>query len=234
MKYLIILIFPILCIAQAQKTTWETMKSEWKSPFYDDEALEVLTYGTVITAFMALHREDHFDRIQEKMAEDDPMGKYHVIGDYGGKLVPNLFYMGWWYYKGRKDRFWLMTKASFYAGMTTTVLKKTFNEPRPHKGDNNSFPSGHTTTAFAFASVVAMEHETVYGVSAYALATYVGLSRMNDNAHYLHDVVFGATLGISYGISLWNQQQKAKKVASTPFILVPFEDGAILSSVYNW
>lgn len=232
---LILLLMAQFTFAQEKSSTWNTFKTEWQSPYYDDEAWEIFKIGAGITAAIVLNRETHFDKIQHQMHEDEPMGKYSFIGDYGGKTVPNLIYMGWWYYKGNKKRFWLMTKATLYSGMTTTVLKRIANQPRPHRGDNNSFPSGHTTTAFAFASVVGMEHEIPYGIAAYGLATWVGLSRMNDNAHYLHDVTFGATLGISYGVALWNRMQKKEKgELKSSFDLIPFEDGAMTSYIIRW
>ena len=95
-----------------------------------------------------------------------------------------------------------MAQATFYAGLTTMILKRTFNQRRPNSENKHSFPSGHTTTAFAFASVVAVEHEWYYGVGAYSLASIVALSRIHDNAHYIHDVVMGATIGSAFGIAM--------------------------------
>ena len=83
------------------------------------------------------------------------------------------------------------------------------NRPRPDTGsgrdawggihghNNHSFPSGHTTAAFAFATIVAHEWDAVPGVPvlAYGMATAVGLSRMNDNAHWASDVLAGAVIG---------------------------------------
>ena len=80
----------------------------------------------------------------------------------------------------------------------------TVREPRPYDGSvRTSFPSGHSTTAFAFASYVTAEHGILpFGVFATGLATLTAASRMNDNKHYLHDVVAGATIGTAYGLGL--------------------------------
>lgn len=61
----------------------------------------------------------------------------------------------------------------------------------------SSFPSGHTTTAFAIATVFAMKYKTCHAVSltAYTLATLVGFSRITENKHWLSDVFAGAALG---------------------------------------
>lgn len=60
-----------------------------------------------------------------------------------------------------------------------------------------SWPSGHTAQSFALASSVSDEiGSTPVSVGLYALATLTGLSRINDNRHWLSDVVSGALIGI--------------------------------------
>jgi len=94
-----------------------------------------------------------------------------------------------------------------------TVLKYSFGRARPHNADtnhddshmhfdgfsikNNSFPSGHSTTAFAIATVVANEYEETPYIKpiSYGLATLTGLSRINDQKHWASDVFLGAALG---------------------------------------
>jgi membrane-associated phospholipid phosphatase len=56
--------------------------------------------------------------------------------------------------------------------------------------------------------VVGAEHGVAWGVPAYAIATLVGVSRVNDNAHYPHDVIAGATVGIAYGLGLYYLDHK--------------------------
>jgi membrane-associated phospholipid phosphatase len=63
--------------------------------------------------------------------------------------------------------------------------------------DNRSFPSGHSATAFALATVVSMQygHRAWVPVVAYTLATGVGLSRMALDKHWSSDVLVGAVIG---------------------------------------
>lgn len=72
--------------------------------------------------------------------------------------------------------------------------------------EHQSFPSGHTTAAFAAASAFASElsrrepaHRLLYGSLLYGGATLVGLSRMYDNRHWASDVVVGAAIGTFSG-----------------------------------
>ncbi len=81
---------------------------------------------------------------------------------------------------------------------------------RGFKGDQwRSFPSGHTITAFAFASTVTREsqfwwpHATWYvGTMFYGGASLVGLSRIFNNQHWASDVMAGAAIGTLVGIKV--------------------------------
>jgi membrane-associated phospholipid phosphatase len=77
------------------------------------------------------------------------------------------------------------------------------------KGQFQSFPSGHATAAFAFASALVYEiHEwrpqyTWWaGPIFYGGATLVGLSRMYNNAHWASDVIVGAAVGTFSGLKI--------------------------------
>jgi diacylglycerol kinase family enzyme/membrane-associated phospholipid phosphatase len=65
---------------------------------------------------------------------------------------------------------------------------------------SSSFPSGHTASAAAFATGVALEHPRL-AVPVTALAFGVGLSRVVTGAHYPSDVVAGAAIGVAAGLA---------------------------------
>ncbi|RYY71561.1 MAG: phosphatase PAP2 family protein [Chitinophagaceae bacterium] len=69
------------------------------------------------------------------------------------------------------------------------------------KKSNSSFPSGHTTAAFAAATVFAVEykHQPLIPIIAYSMATLVGVSRITENKHWATDVFTGAVLGYLTG-----------------------------------
>lgn len=80
----------------------------------------------------------------------------------------------------------------------TQGLKVAVNRQRPD-GTSHSFPSGHASASFATATVVQRNFGWKVGVPAYAVAAFVGSSRLQENRHYLSDVLFGAAVGIVSG-----------------------------------
>ena len=175
-------------------------KKDLASPYKHETGQSIFLWGSLLTSSLILTRPT-WDKVQEDIHRRDDLKDLSPVGDYSAQLIPNAIYTLYQYYQGSKKRSVLMLKASLFAGGTTFFLKRLFNEKRPNSGDRLSFPSGHSTTAFAFAGVIAREHKG-FAIPAYALATLVGYSRMNDNAHYLHDVTMGATIGLAYAYSI--------------------------------
>ena len=101
-------------------------------------------------------------------------------------------------------------KSTLMAGVSVFVLKSLIGRERPPVSDDpfkfhpinfhddtNSFPSGHTTIAFALATSFAREIKGTWDdVLFYTLATTTAYARMHDNKHWASDVVFGAGVGI--------------------------------------
>ncbi|MFI5188388.1 MAG: phosphatase PAP2 family protein [Chitinophagales bacterium] len=82
------------------------------------------------------------------------------------------------------------------------------------KGTNSSFPSGHTTVAFAVATVFAMEYRDrpLIPILSYSAATLIGLSRITENQHWITDVVAGAALGFLTGRQVVNNYHRYAKL----------------------
>ncbi len=84
--------------------------------------------------------------------------------------------------------------AQAIADIMSTGLKVALSRTRPD-GAPYSFPSGHATAAFASAGVIANRYGLVPGIIAEATAGYVGLSRLQENKHYISDIMAGCLLG---------------------------------------
>jgi membrane-associated phospholipid phosphatase len=94
------------------------------------------------------------------------------------------------------------------AGATVQVGKVLMGRPRPEQSldadgylpfsGQAAMPSGHTAAAFALATSLADDiHRPWASVGLYGMATAVGWSRINDNRHWLTDVMAGALVGIT-------------------------------------
>lgn len=95
--------------------------------------------------------------------------------------------------------FWeqLMVGVTAYALMFGTVqgVKYATALQRPN-GRGNTFPSGHTATAFMGAELVRLEYGPWWGLAAYALALPVAFLRVYNEWHWVSDLIAGAGLGI--------------------------------------
>jgi membrane-associated phospholipid phosphatase len=81
----------------------------------------------------------------------------------------------------------------------TQTLKYTTRRERPDGSGRNSFPSGHATDTFAFATALERHLGWRGAVPAYVIASYVAASRLHENRHFASDVVFGSAVGIIAG-----------------------------------
>ena len=79
---------------------------------------------------------------------------------------------------------------------------------------NSSFPSGHTTVAFAAATVFAQEYKDkpLIPILSYTVATLIGLSRITENKHWITDVFAGAALGYFTGKQVVNNYHRYAKL----------------------
>ena len=242
----------LCCTAVA--ATEEVPPSDWKKEGWDNFKSPVTTdgkyallIGGALTATLLIFEDKIGDPFQNETVEDRPLGSYSKYGDLAGQGYPNAVYflgmLGYGYFRSdpqaTRDSFG-MAQASIYSGLITTALKYSVREPRPYDGSvKNSFPSGHSTMAFAFASYIGCRHTLPWAIAAYSMAVFVAYSRINDNQHYLHDTVAGATIGESYGLGICelenriNSPSKEAPKAST-WYLAPTEGGAMAGVTYSY
>jgi len=161
----------------------------------------LITYGGLSFAIPALRRLDY--SINNEIIKTDPnfssaktenyLQFAPVILVYGLNLAgvsgKNTFL----------DRTILLGLSGGVVSLFTATLKHTTHRLRPNEYDYLSFPSGHTSTAFAGAEFMAQEYSEKspwYGVAGYAIATTTGIFRLYNHDHWFSDVVAGAGFGI--------------------------------------
>ena len=119
---------------------------------------------------------------------------------FGPAMVVGLKLGG---YEGRSDWPRLLASAGMsYAIMAGFVngIKYTAKEMRPDGSTANSWPSGHTATAFVGATLLHKEYGLTrspwWSVAGYGVATATGVMRVLNNRHWISDVMSGAGIGI--------------------------------------
>lgn len=108
--------------------------------------------------------------------------------------------------EGRSDWPRLLASAGMGYGIMAlfvNTIKHTAKEMRPDGSTANSWPSGHTATAFVGATLLHKEYGLTrspwYSVAGYGVATATGVMRVLNNRHWISDVLSGAGLGILSG-----------------------------------
>ncbi|MDR0348399.1 MAG: phosphatase PAP2 family protein [Tannerella sp.] len=99
-----------------------------------------------------------------------------------------------------RDRTIVLVSSLAVMGITVRTMKKTFDVERPDRRSKESFPSGHTATAFLGAHLLYREYKDAspwIAVAGYISATTVGALRVRNKRHWVSDVVTGAGIGIA-------------------------------------
>ena len=106
-------------------------------------------------------------------------------------------------YEGRSDWPRLLANAGMSYGimaLLVNTIKNTAKEMRPDGSTANSWPSGHTATAFVGATMLHKEYGLTrspwFSVAGYGVATATGVMRVLNNRHWISDVLSGAGIGI--------------------------------------
>lgn len=106
-------------------------------------------------------------------------------------------------YDGRSSWDRLLTStllSNAVMALAVNATKYSVKEMRPDNSTANSFPSGHTATAFVAATVLHKEYGLTrspwFSVGGYTVAIGTGFMRVLNNRHWISDVMAGAGIGI--------------------------------------
>jgi membrane-associated phospholipid phosphatase len=177
--------------------------------------------------FASLKSED-LQEVNKTIAEEvtEDMGGFSTKVDDYLKYAPaaTVYLLNAVGVKGRHkiiDRTIILGMSSIFADQVVTLLKHSTHQLRPDGSTYNSFPSGHTTTAFVGAELMNQEfgwRSPWYSVAGYTMATATGVLRVMNNRHWLSDVITGAGIGIlttkfCYWLySKWENRKRGKQV----------------------
>jgi hypothetical protein len=212
---LLLLAMATTCLAQQQDTTsnvrlnpiaikniTDEIKPEKFKAVHFIAPVVVMGYGlATVYDHSALKELDLSTKAE--LREDHPKFAYHV-DDYI-QFAPALAVYGLNLagIKGRHNLFnasMLYVTSSAIMGLSTHFVKRAVHRVRPDTSGYNSFPSGHTASAFAAAEFLYQEFKYKspwIGYAGYFVATATGTLRLYNNKHWFSDVVAGAGFGIA-------------------------------------
>jgi membrane-associated phospholipid phosphatase len=211
----------------------------WTSPLRMKKK-SFLSWGgaALITAFLIKNDKNVQGKIEDFITR-------HPWAKSSGSIVTELgsvrfniglicsFYLGGTLLKSdrAKKTAQLSLKCLLHAAVVSEVLKRIFQRERPYLengegrwfthrtgSDYRSFPSGHATTAWSVATVIAgmYKHKPAVPIICYSLATLASITRMIEKKHWASDVLVGALLGYSIGRFVLNKHLKRFKI--TPML----------------
>lgn len=200
------------------RSYWYDTRDVVLSPFHPTKR-RLIGYGVAAAGLgIAFTQDANIQRFsQENRNSQTDWAATHVFeplgsGDYSLPMLGVFYLTGLAFHQEHPKKVALLgLKAYLVSGLIARIPKYGFSRMRPNAGEgpdqwfsgwgNNSFVSGHTTSAFSVATIIALEYRSTVWVPilAYTAAVACAYSRINDNKHWASDVVGGAFLG--YGVS---------------------------------
>ncbi|MDR2913794.1 MAG: phosphatase PAP2 family protein [Tannerella sp.] len=159
----------------------------------------LISYGVITRRSKALQSLDHsiHNEVNEHLNVSIPVDNYTQFAP--AAAIYGLDLAGIRAKHNFRNRTIVMASSYMIMGAVVQTLKSTANVWRPDGSNNNSFPSGHTATAFVGAHILFMEYKDTspwIGVAGYAVAAGTGALRVLNRKHWVSDVVTGAGIGI--------------------------------------
>jgi len=122
---------------------------------------------------------------------------------------------------------WDLLRGQIVSQTVTQVVKTAVKKERPDGSNSRSFPSGHASGVFTSASILHQHFGWKVGAPSYVISSYVALSRLPSNRHFLSDIIFGSAVGIAAGRSVtFHERNLPPKIQLEPF-LTPHGTGVV-------
>ena len=210
--FVLMMVFAMEVVAQDSLTICDIQKQDTVNP-YKFNVWRVVVPSTLIGVGVVGLESNWLKNINYKIRDglQESVNKKISIDSYS-QYVPTVAVYGLNLcgVKGLHDvvgQTIILGTAHALMAISVNTIKYTANVQRPDGSSFNSFPSGHTATAFVGAEVLRREYWHVspwIGIAGYAVATGTGFLRMYNNRHWFTDVLAGAGIGIqSVEVAYW-------------------------------
>jgi len=199
----------------------------WTAPFHvhSADAKWVAPLGLSTLALIATDRRTSGELVEH----GDDLNRLRISRHISqlGSTYATVGVAGIFYFTGRathnnhlRETGLLSAEALIDSGILVTALKTASQRQRPTVDNSsgeffdggNSFPSGHASSAWSVATVIAQEyghHRPLVPVAAYAAASAVSLSRYTGRSHFLSEVLVGSAIGYATGRFVYHKHHDA-------------------------
>lgn len=235
------------------KNILRDQKAIWTAPLHVErsDAKWMIPSGLGLMTLIATDRTTGDEMFESRGQLSASRGISYAGSVYGLGAVAGGFYLFGRNkndYRARETGL-LAAEALIDSVIVGSALKVITQRGRPLTGHERSeffeggtsFPSGHSTQAWAVATVIAKEykHRRAVQIAAYGAATAVSVARFTGQKHYLSDVVAGSALGYAIGRYVYSahHQDPAISKSAWPQITPEFNRGARQYGValtWNW
>ncbi len=237
---------PQQCVAQAvePREALEDAKLYFTAPLRWDSR-DWLAFGGTLAAVAVVQqfdddvRDQFVDPSEDTLDGDDP-------NSMDDALPAAILLAGTWLLAGVTDdaagwrEFGSMVEASAFTAVTTQVLKMSLGRQRPNEttdpdewfASGDSFPSMHSSLAFAIGTVFAEsgndDHRWLRRVVGYGVAGATAYLRVDHNAHWASDVVAGAALGFTTARFTMNRREAGGALENVTLSVKPTDGGGLM------
>lgn len=205
----VLMLLPLLRTSDAQPSEPDTLSPVaipyvWQRPVAFTATASSFLLGASPLIFNELHQVNEAFRdgmlaFRQKHFDDRPLHFDNYIQFLPFVSVVGLKVLG---VPSQHSELQLLSRCAAGAaimGLVVLPTKEIISEWRPDHRADNSFPSGHTATAFTGAELVRLEYadfSPLIPVAAYSVAVLTGVMRTYNNRHWASDVLAGAAIGI--------------------------------------
>lgn len=239
-----LLIFPVMTFAFNDPTQgkpfipwiWEDQFKPTLKKALDVQGLWTLTAGVAATV-TAFQYDEHV--YQHNLAHDgifmndEESTRLGVVGSgvLGVSIaVAQLFY--------DQENGLMHARAIALTSVNHLIIALIALRERPgNRGDylpfKSSFPSGHAASAFASATSLSYAYGWKAGVPAFLIASSISIARISENAHWLSDIVAGASLGFIWSRASYRMKEE-KDNNHFNFIPFSYDGGLFLLATKNF
>jgi len=225
---------------------WNTVKRDVKSmpaDLWEDtkavygSAPNLIILGMTYGGALAVQQSGADDTV-ERGFRDHTIFSKEARDIFGAAGNPGTHFAlaGVWYLLGQQtqdEKTYEVGRTLFSAliinGLSTMVGQAASWDHSPN-GEWGTFPSGHTSSTFAVASVMHDAYGPLVGVPLYGLGVLVAMERLEDDEHYLSDVIMGGVMGLVIGHTIAGEH----KFELFGGEILPYADPNTASSGIAW